>query len=87
MVNREVNKRFHEITKALRKYGFGKFLNKTVKEKIIPSKDYEYEILLDTELPKNLRMMFQEFGNQFHQIRSIVKYQTRYGWRKNSQRV
>ncbi|WP_405279450.1 hypothetical protein [Methanobrevibacter sp.] len=44
MVNREVNKRFHEITKALRKYGFGKFLNKTVKEKIIPSKDDEYEI-------------------------------------------
>ena len=72
MVNREVNKRFHEITKALRKYGFGKFLNKTVKEKIIPSKDYEYEILLDTELPKNLRMMFQELGTSFIKLGQLL---------------
>ena len=72
MVNREVNKRFHEITKALRKYGFGKFLNKTVKEKIIPSKDDEYEILLDTELPKNLRMMFQELGTSFIKLGQLL---------------
>ena len=72
MVNREVNKRFHEITKALRKYGFGKFLNKTVKEKIIPSKDDEYEILLDTELPKNLRMMFQELGTSFIKLGQVL---------------
>ena len=72
MVNREVNKRFHEITKALRKYGFGKFLNKTVKEKIIPSKDDEYEILLDTELPTNLRMMFQELGTSFIKLGQLL---------------
>ena len=72
MVNREVNKRFHEITKALRKYGFGKFLNKTVKEKIIPSKDDEYEILLDTELPKNLRMMFRELGTSFIKLGQLL---------------
>ena len=72
MVNREVNKRFHEITKALRKYGFGKFLNKSVKEKIIPSKDDEYEIMLDTELPKNLRMMFQELGTSFIKLVQLL---------------
>ncbi len=72
MVNREVNKRFHEITKALRKYGFGKFLNKSVKEKIIPSKDDEYEIMLDTELPKNLRMMFQELGTSFIKLGQLL---------------
>lgn len=72
MVNREVNKRFREITKALRKYGFGKFLNKSVKEKIIPSKDDEYEIMLDTELPKNLRMMFQELGTSFIKLGQLL---------------
>ena len=51
--------RIREITAAMRKYGFGKLLNKTLKEKILPSKEEEYSILLDPDLPVNLRLMVQ----------------------------
>ena len=50
--------RIREITAALRKYGFGKVVNRTIKEKIFPSKDDEYDIFLDPEVPVKLRLMF-----------------------------
>lgn len=46
-MEKEMKVRIREITAALRKYGFGKVVNRTIKEKIFPSKDDEYDIFLD----------------------------------------
>ncbi len=67
-----MDKRLREITSALRKYGFGKLLNKTIKQKILPSKDEEYNLLLDPELPVNLRLMFQELGTSFIKLGQLL---------------
>ena len=64
--------RIREINAALRKYGFGKVLTKTVKEKILPSKDEEYNLLLDPELPVKLRLMFQELGTSFIKLGQLL---------------
>ncbi len=64
--------RVREINAALRKYGFGKVLTKTLKEKIIPSKDDDYNILMDPELPVNLRLMFQELGTSFIKLGQLL---------------
>lgn len=64
--------RVREITAALRKYGFGQLLSKTLKEKILPSKEEEYSILLDPELPVNLRLMFQELGTSFIKLGQLL---------------
>ena len=64
--------RIREITAAMRKYGFGKLLSKTIKEKIIPSKEEEYDIFLDPELPVNLRLMFQELGTSFIKLGQLL---------------
>ena len=64
--------RIREITAALRKYGFGKLLNKGIKEKILPSRDEEYSILLDPDLPVNLRLMFQELGTSFIKLGQLL---------------
>ena len=61
-----------EITAALRKYGFGKVVNRTIKEKIFPSKDDEYDIFLDPEVPVNLRLMFQELGASFIKLGQLL---------------
>ena len=67
-----MKKRVREINAALRKYGFGKLLTKTVKEKIIPSKDEEYDILMDPELPVKLRLLFQELGTSFIKLGQLL---------------
>ena len=64
--------RIREITAALRKYGFGSLLSKTIKEKVFPSKDDEYDIMLDSELPVNLRLMFQELGTSFIKLGQLL---------------
>ena len=64
--------RLREISAALRKYGFGKLLTKTIKQKIIPSKDEDYDILLDPNLPVNLRLMFQELGTSFIKLGQLL---------------
>ena len=64
--------RIREITAALRKYGFGKVVNRTIKEKIFPSKDDEYDIFLDPEVPVNLRLMFQELGTSFIKLGQLL---------------
>ena len=64
--------RIREITAALRKYGFGKVLNKTIKDKILPSKEEEYDIFLDPEVPVNLRLMFQELGTSFIKLGQLL---------------
>ncbi|WP_458406449.1 ABC1 kinase family protein [Methanobrevibacter sp.] len=73
MVNKNVTRRGREINSALIKYGFGKFVNRSIKNKIIPSKDDEgYSILLDPDLPVNLRLMFQELGTAFIKLGQLL---------------
>lgn len=64
--------RVREINAAMRKYGFGKLLTRTLKEKILPSKDEEYNILLDPNLPVNLRLMFQDLGTSFIKLGQLL---------------
>ena len=64
--------RIREITAAMRKYGFGKLLTRTIKDKILPSKEEEYDIFLDPELPVNLRLMFQELGTSFIKLGQLL---------------
>ena len=71
-MEKEMKARIREITAAMRKYGFGQILNKTLKEKILPSKDEEYNILLDPDLPVNLRLMFQELGTSFIKLGQLL---------------
>ena len=71
-MEREMKIRIREITAALRKYGFGKIVNKTIKEKILPSKDDEYDIFLDPEVPVKLRLMFQELGTSFIKLGQLL---------------
>ncbi|WP_405304654.1 ABC1 kinase family protein [Methanobrevibacter sp.] len=71
-MDKEMKARIREITAAMRKYGFGKLLSKTIKEKIIPSKEEEYDIFLDPDLPVNLRLMFQELGTSFIKLGQLL---------------
>ena len=71
-MEKEMKVRIREITAALRKYGFGKVVNRTIKEKIFPSKDDEYDIFLDPEVPVNLRLMFQELGTSFIKLGQLL---------------
>lgn len=71
-MDKEMKARVREITAAMRKYGFGKLLDKTIKDKILPSKDEEYNLLLDPELPVNLRLMFQELGTSFIKLGQLL---------------
>ncbi len=73
MVTKNKKQRGREINSALIKYGFGKFINRSIKNKILPSKeDEEYSILLDDELPENLRLMFQELGTAFIKLGQLL---------------
>ncbi len=71
MKNREC-----EINDALRKYGFGKLLDLTTKEKILHSTDGEYDILSNPELPVNFRLMFQELGTGFIKLGQFLSTRT-----------
>ncbi len=71
-MDKEMKVRIREITAAMRKYGFGKLLSKTIKEKILPSNEEDYDLLLDPELPVNLRLMFQELGTSFIKLGQLL---------------
>ena len=72
MADKNKRQRGKEINSALIKYGFGKFINRSIKSKILPSKEEEYSILLDDELPENLRLMFQELGTAFIKLGQLL---------------
>ena len=73
MADKNKRQRGKEINSALIKYGFGKFINRSIKNKILPSKEEEeYSILLDDELPENLRLMFQELGTAFIKLGQLL---------------
>ena len=72
MAEKKMRERVKEVNAALKKYGFGKFLNTTIKQKIFPSKDEDYDILEATDMPRNLRMMFQELGTSFIKLGQLL---------------
>ena len=74
MVDKKFKQRGKEIDAALIKYGFGKFIKRSIKNKIFPAKeeDEEYSLLSDPELPVNLRMMFQELGTTFIKLGQLL---------------
>ena len=71
-MEKEMKNRIREITAAMRKYGFGQLLKRTIKEKILPSKEEEYDILLNPEFAVNLRLMFQELGTSFIKLGQLL---------------
>ena len=71
-MDKEMKSRIREITAAMRKYGFGKLLSKTIKDKILPSKDEEYDLFLDPDVAVNLRLMFQELGTSFIKLGQLL---------------
>ena len=72
-MEREAKKRMREITATLRKYGFGKLLNKGIKNKIFPAKEEEeYSLLNDPELPVKLRLVCQDLGTSFIKLGQLL---------------
>ena len=73
-MDKETKARMREITKALGKYGFGKILNKTITDKIIPGrhKDEDSDFLMDNDIPVKLRLMFQELGTSFIKLGQLL---------------
>ena len=72
-MDKETKKRMREITAVLRKYGFGKLLNKGIKNKIFPAKeDEEYSLLDDPEFPVKLRLICQDLGTSFIKLGQLL---------------
>ena len=73
-MDKDTKARMREITSALGKYGFGKILNKTITDKILPgkAKDEESDFLMDNEIPLKLRLMFQELGTSFIKLGQLL---------------
>lgn len=73
-MDKETKARMREITAVMRKYGFGKLLNKGIKHKILPSKDdeEEYSLMTDPELPVKIRLMCQELGTSFIKLGQLL---------------
>lgn len=72
MVDKKMKQRAKEINAVLKKYGFDKFLKRSIKSKIFLFEDEEYSLFLDPELPENLRMMFQELGTSFIKLGQLL---------------
>lgn len=73
-MDQETKQRLSEIREALKKYGIDKILGETAKSKIKPRDDGEElcALLLDDELPVNLRLMLQELGTTFIKLGQLL---------------
>ena len=73
-MDNETKQRLGEIRDALKKYGFDKILGQTAKSKIHPGDDGEelHALLMDKELPVNLRLMLQELGTTFIKLGQLL---------------
>ena len=72
-MDKETKERLKEIRAAMKKYGFDKILGQAAKNKIHP-KDEENasELLMDDEIPVNLRLMLQELGTTFIKLGQLL---------------
>lgn len=73
-MDKETKERLGEIRAALKKYGFDKILGQTAKSKITPGDDGEdlHELLLDDQIPVNLRLMLQDLGTTFIKLGQLL---------------
>lgn len=73
-MDNETKQRLGEIRDALKKYGFDKLLGQTAKSKLTPGDDSEdlRELLLDDQLPVNLRLMLQDLGTTFIKLGQLL---------------
>ena len=71
-MDKETKQRLHEIRCALKKYGFDKLLGQTAKSKIKGDEEELYHLLLDDNVPVNLRLMFQDLGTTFIKLGQLL---------------
>lgn len=73
-MDNETKERLGEIRDALKKYGFDKLLGQTAKSKLTPGDDNEdlRELLLDDQIPINLRLMLQDLGTTFIKLGQLL---------------
>lgn len=70
-MDKQTKERLHEIREALKKYGFDKILGQTAKNKIRHN-EAEDELLLNDEIPVNLRLMLQDLGTTFIKLGQLL---------------
>ena len=72
-MDKETKHRLGEIRGAIKKYGFDKILGETAKSKIHPGDDDELQkLLMDKDVPLNLRLMLQELGTTFIKLGQLL---------------
>lgn len=76
-MDKNTKARLGEIRAALKKYGFDEVLGQTAKSKIRRNEDAP-NLLLDDEIPVNLRLMFQDLGTTFIKLGQLLS--TRPDW-------
>ena len=70
-MDKQTKERLHEIREAIKKYGFDKILGQTAKNKIRHN-EAEDELLLNDEIPVNLRLMLQDLGTTFIKLGQLL---------------
>ena len=71
-MDNETKQRLHEIREAMKKYGFDKILGQTAKSKIKGDEEEWDHLLLDDNLPVNLRLMLQDLGTTFIKLGQLL---------------
>ena len=69
-MDKQTKERLSEIRDAIKKYGFDKILGQSIKNKV--RQDEDDELLLDDEIPLNLRLMLQELGTTFIKLGQLL---------------
>lgn len=72
-MDRATKERLGEIRQAMKKYGFDKILGQTAKNMINPRKnEEESKLLLNSDIPVNLRLMLQDLGTTFIKLGQLL---------------
>ena len=71
-MDKQTKERLGEIRSAMKKYGFDKLLAQTAKDKIRGDDEDSQTMLLDDDLPVNLRLMFQDLGTTFIKLGQLL---------------
>ena len=72
-MDKQTKQRLLEIRAALKKYGFDKILGQTAKSKVLNKDEAdEHSLLLNDEVPVNLRLMLQELGTTFIKLGQLL---------------
>ena len=71
-MDKQTKERLKEIRSAMKKYGFDKILGQTAKSKVTQDDTDLNALLLDDELPVNLRLMLQDLGTTFIKLGQLL---------------